>query len=342
MTGGPIVVVEGIRRAGLTTVTPGTAQFAFSSTGTLVYLPGPVQLEASGTLDLALFDRKGVARPLNLPKKNYRSPRASPDGRFIVVDTEDEKESIIWIYELAGGRSIQRLTFGGKNRHPVWSRDGRWILFQSDRDGDLGIYRQLADGSGPAERLTKPEPGVEHVPQSMSKGDTHLLFSTLQNKVWSLALVPLDTRRPVPFGDLRSTDLGEAAFSPDGRWVAYQARDVEDGQAAAPFSADYRATRQVFVVPFPATGAKYLVAAGGHPYWSPKGDELMVNTGPGQNHRFSFSPAPRVAFGEPQPYSRVGRSEPNPAISRRTADSMPDGEHIIGVATRKLSLDRSR
>ena len=78
--------------------------------------------------DLALFDRKGAARPLQLPKKNYVSPRASPDGRFIVVDTEDDKESIIWTYELAGGRSIQQRTFGGRNRHPIWTRDGRWIL----------------------------------------------------------------------------------------------------------------------------------------------------------------------------------------------------------------------
>ena len=180
------------------------------------------------------------------------------------------------------------------------------------------------------------------MPQSKSQGDTHLLFSTLQDKVWSLALMPMDTRRPAPFGDVRSTDLGEAAFSPDGRWVAYQARDVGTDQAVSGTSA-YRATRQVFVVPFPTTGAKYLVAAGGHPYWSPKGDELILNSGPAQSHRFSFSAAPRVAFGEPQPYVRVGRVEPNPATSRRSSDSMPDGEHIIGVASEdnlSIAVDR--
>ena len=52
---------------------------------------------------------------------------------------------------------MQRLTFGGSNRYPVWSRDGRWVAFQSDRDGDRAIFRQAADGSGTAERLTKPE-----------------------------------------------------------------------------------------------------------------------------------------------------------------------------------------
>jgi serine/threonine-protein kinase len=332
VAGGPISVVEGVRRAGLSPGQTGIGQFAFSSTGSLVYLPGPIQVEVTGSnFDLALFDRKGAARPLGLAKKSYRSPRASPDGKFIVVDTDDDKESIVWIYELAGGRSIQRLTFGGRNRYPIWSRDGRWILFQSDREGDLGIFRQLADGSGPAERLTKPEQGVEHVPQSMSKGDVQMLFSTMKDKIWSLSLLSMDTRRPVPFGDVRSTDFGEAAFSPDGKWVAYQARDAGT-EPALRASEAYRAARQVFVVPFPATGAKYLVAAGGHPYWSSNGDELTLNTGPNQSLRYSFTSSPRVAFGEPRPFSRIGRGEQNPATSRRGADSMPDGEHIIGVS----------
>ena len=68
VSGGPIAVVEGVRRTGLNTVTPGAAQFAFSSTGTLVYLMGPAQLETAGMLDLALFDRKG-GRATTAPAK---------------------------------------------------------------------------------------------------------------------------------------------------------------------------------------------------------------------------------------------------------------------------------
>ena len=42
---------------------------------------------------------------------------------------------------------MRQLTFGGKSRHPIWSRDGQWVAFQSDREGDLAIFRQRADGS---------------------------------------------------------------------------------------------------------------------------------------------------------------------------------------------------
>ena len=212
---------------------------------------------------------------------------------------------------------MQRLTFGGKNRHPIWSRDGRWVAFQSDREGDLAIFRQLADGSGTPERLTKPEAGAEHVPQSWSPGDGHLLFSALKDKQWTLWTMTMKDRRPAAFGDVHSNSLLEGVFSPDGRWIAYQ-----EGTP-----------RQVFVQPFPATGAKYLARQGGSPYWSAKGDELILNIGRGSSVRIPFTTAPRVAFGQPEDFSRVGRNEGDPGTRRRNADSMPDGEHIIGVYT---------
>jgi hypothetical protein len=42
---------------------------------------------------------------------------------------------------------------------------------------------------------------------------------------------------------------------------------------------------------------------------------------------------PTVGFGRPAEFSRVGRTEPNPAINRRGADAMPDGQHVIGVTS---------
>lgn len=246
----------------------------------------------------------------------------SPDGRFVAFDVGG-REPNVWIYELSGSRSMQRLTFGGSNRYPVWSRDGRWVAFQSDRDGDRAIFRQAADGSGTAERLTKPEAGVEHIPQAWSPGDEHLLFSAVKDLRWTLWTLASKNRQPSTFGNVSSADLIEAAFSPDGRWIAYQARETNDD------------IRQVFVQPFPGTGAKYLVfqETAGHPYWSSKGDEIILNVGPGTSVRVPFTAGPRVTFGRPVDFSRVGRTEGNPSMTRRAADSMPDGEHIIGVYT---------
>ena len=325
VSGPAVVVAEGVRRGGVNTAGAAVAQFSVADNGTLVYLPGAGNV-SDDMVDLAIFDRAGAAKPLGLKPARYRFPRVSPDGRFVAFDVDEERETNVWVYELAGGRAMQRLTFGGNNRFPVWSRDGKWITYQPDRDGDLAIFRQLADGSGAAERLTRPEKGAEHIPQSWSRGDGHLLFSVVQDQQWTLWTLSAADRRATALGNVRSVDLIDADFSPDGRWVAYQAREANE-------------RRMVFVEPFPATGAKYLARqeGGGHPYWSARGDELILNVGPGASVRVPFTATPRVAFGESIDLSRAAREEPNPGLARRSADAFPDGEHLIGLYTGALS-----
>ena len=146
-----------------------------------MYIPGPITA-SSAQLDIGVFDRKGSGELLKLPPRGYEALRISPDGRQIVVGSDDGKEAIVWIYDLAGSSAIRRLTFGGRDRFPVWSADGQRVTFQSDREGDVGIFWQRADGTGPAERLTKAEPETSHVPQAWSpKGDTLLLFVILDS-----------------------------------------------------------------------------------------------------------------------------------------------------------------
>ena len=135
-------MVEGVRRGGVT----GAVHFSFSSTGTLIYVPGPVST-ASEQQVLALMDRKGSVEPLKVPPRPYGFPRISPDGKRVAFGSEDGKEANIWIYELGGTIAPRQLTVGGANRYPVWSADGERVAFQSDREGDLGIFWQRADGA---------------------------------------------------------------------------------------------------------------------------------------------------------------------------------------------------
>jgi len=327
VTGAPVPAVEGVQRTTINATGTGIAQYAFSTTGELAYVPGPAKVAAlGGERDLAIFDRKGASVPLKLPPGGYRSPRVSRDGKFVAFDSDDGAEEVVWIYDLAGGSAARRLTFGGKNRSPVWSPDGQWIAFQSDRDGDSAVFRQRADGSGAAERLTKPEKGVVHTPQSWSANGSHLLITLQTDQQFGLQTVRLADRTLAPFGDVQSIEPTEAAFSPDGKWVVYQSRSP--GRP-----------REVLVQPFPATGAKYFVPTGpntvnngsGHPYWTRNGAEIVVNAAPTRSYAISFKTVPQVALGQPVDFPRVGRSEPNPATGRRAADAMPDGERIIGI-----------
>ena len=164
VAGGPVPIVEGVRRA--TTRITGVAQFSVSSTGSLVFVPGPVTT-SGGQSDLALIDRNGATQPLRLPPGQYEYPRLSPDGRRVAFGSDDGKDAFVAIYDVSGASAMRRLTLGGRNRVPVWSADGEHLAFQSDREGDLGIFWQRADGTTAAERLTKPDDkDTAHVPES--------------------------------------------------------------------------------------------------------------------------------------------------------------------------------
>jgi serine/threonine-protein kinase len=311
--GGPVPVVEGVRRAAAGVA--GSATFSVSGTGSLIYVPGP-PFGATASLALTLSDRTGAVETLRIPLGSYDAPRASPDGRQIAVGTTAGQEAIVWVYDLAGTTTLRRLTYGGNNRYPVWARDSARVTFQSDREGDPGLFWQRADGSGGAERLTKPEPGVRHLPESWSPIEDTLLFSSGKGPEFTLWTFSLTTRTATPFGGVHSTNQISASFSPDGRWVAYAG------------------TGNVFVQPYPATGAVYQVFgrgdAGRHaPIWSHDGKEILYNPGPGAFEAVPFFTRPNVNFGAPVDVPRP--FETGPPLLRRQYDMTRTGK-ILGVA----------
>jgi len=311
VTGGQVPVVEGVRRGGVT----GAVHFSFSSTGTLIYVPGPVST-ASEQQVLALMDRKGSVEPLKVPPRPYGFPRISPDGKRVAFGSEDGKEANIWIYELGGTIAPRQLTVGGANRYPVWSADGERVAFQSDREGDLGIFWQRADGAGTAERLTKPEQGVAHIPDSWSADGQSFSFTAVKGSEAAVWIFSLKDKKATVFAQAPSKFIARSAFSPDGRWLAYQSTET----------GNYR----VWVQPFPSTGARYPIVEGGQPFWSPDGKELFYNAGPGVNAAVNITTRPNFAFSDSMPVPR-GLTNRSPIGYPRNSDITPDGKHFIGV-----------
>jgi Tol biopolymer transport system component len=234
------------------------ASFGFSANGTLIYITAAADESAYQPRRLSIATRDGKLRHLPLPPLPYRHPRISPDGSQLAVETEGAKESIISIYDLKGGGSeARRLTFGGHNRLPVWTPDGRRITFQSDRDGDYSIFWQLADGTAPAERLAKPGSGERYQPESWSPDGKTLTFAEIppfDARVSALSSGNRSTQRPLG-GD---PPAEHSAFSPvDGKWLAYTSTEIGD-------------RREIFVQPFPSHGgAKYQISTQGGtmPVW---------------------------------------------------------------------------
>jgi serine/threonine-protein kinase len=263
--------------------------------------------------------------PLPAP---YEAPRVSPDGSRIAVGVADKKEAYVAIYDLDGKTTLRRLTFGGNNRYPVWSRDGQRVAFQSDREGDLAIFWQRADGTAPAERLTKPEKETAHVPASWSPKDETLLFTVVSSKdsnatgaLWTYARA---SGTVAPFGNVMGAGQSPM-FSPDGRWVSYAIRAGSGNGAAG---------AGIYVQPFPATGAQSVLPrmpgdnSGAHGFWSPDGTMLTFGPGPRRLAAVTVTTERAFAFGKqtPVPYP-FAPSGSGPSASR-AYDIMPDGRMV--------------
>src|SRR5207244_3091460 len=84
--------------------------------------------------------------------KRVSDPQVSPDGRTVVyvvatVDLASNKiSSNLWLAPAAGGEPRQLTTTDKKDRHPRWSPDGRQILFESSRSGDMQLWVINVDG----------------------------------------------------------------------------------------------------------------------------------------------------------------------------------------------------
>jgi serine/threonine-protein kinase len=224
---------------------------------------------------------------------------------------------------------MQRLTSAGNNRFPIWTSDGRRVAFQSDRDGDLAIFWQPADG-GIAERITRPAPGESHAPESWSpKGDA-FLFSITKGSDVSLWSFSLQDRKATPFGAVHSSNPTNAAFSPDGKWVAYASTE--------------RGIATIYVQPFPATGIKYQLFAKGsdsphHPRWSPDGKELFYDPRITGFEAVSVTTRPAFAFGNavavPKLFLMAG------AGLRTPYDIAPDGRLVGRITAGQMEYVRS-
>jgi serine/threonine-protein kinase len=323
--GEPVAVIEGVSRN--SSGVNGAANFSFSNNGSLVYVPGPAS--ASAPLDIGLMDRQGNVQPLGLPPGTYAWPRVSPDGTHIAFVNDDDREATVWLYDLSGTSAIQRLTSEANNRFPVWTSDSTRVAFQSDRDGDLAIFWQPADG-GMAERLTTPAAGESHVPESWSPNGDRFLFSVTKGSDVSLWTFSIHDRKAMPFGNVHSSNPTNAVFSPDGKWVAYASTE--------------RSRPTIYVQPFPATGTKYQLFPKGsdsphHPRWSPDGKELFYDPRVTGFEAVSISTRPTFTFGNavavPKLFLMAGET------LRTQYDVAPDGRLIGRITAGQTEYVRS-
>jgi Tol biopolymer transport system component/predicted Ser/Thr protein kinase len=248
--------------------------FAFagapSGPGTFVYLAGKGQAGSP----ISWLDSAGKTQPLHAPPGVYRTPRFSPDGKRLAFSMIGGQGEDIWVKDLDRDTPSRLSFLAGLNRWPVWTPDGKNIVFHSRNQAAPGLYWIRSDGSGEAQRLTDGKLEFPF-PYSFSPDGKRLAFSANGNggsQVIFTALIEGDPGhmhlgKPELF---LGTPFAEAfpAFSPDGRWLAYASDEDESG------------TLEVYVRPFPGPGGRWQISTGGGelPLWSRDGRELLFET----------------------------------------------------------------
>jgi serine/threonine protein kinase/Tol biopolymer transport system component len=239
--------------------------------GTLVYRKGD-----GGGLRMSTvqwLDGAGKKEPLLAKPGSYGDLRLSPDGKRLALVVREEGRADIWVYDPQRD-AMTRLTVAGPYGDPIWSPDGRYLVFASFASV---MFWTRADGAGqPQAFALRSAP----FPTSFSPDGKRLAFYQLNSassavgaEIWTVPIEDnggqLQAGRPEPFLRTQFYQV-DASFSPDGRWLAYQSN--ESGM------------NEIYVRAFPppasGQGGQWQISNSGgtRAHWSRNGHELVYQS----------------------------------------------------------------
>ena len=204
-----------------------------------------------------------------------RYPAISPDGRWIAFSAQGD----LWVVPRGGGRARLLTTHVAYERSPVWTPDGRAIVFASDRHGNFDLFR-IALSGGRAQRLTFHSADDE--PSGCTPDGKWVLFRSWRqddhraaiglSRMSELYRIPITGGRPQ---QILTTPAESAVFDPHGRYIAYHDyKGYEDAWRKHHISA---VTRDIWIYDTKTKRHRKLTSFRGedrNPVWSPDGKVL--------------------------------------------------------------------
>jgi Tol biopolymer transport system component len=241
----------------------GIAGFSVSSNGVLAYHA------TDSAAQLTWINRAGVQTGTVAAIASYQSVRLAPDGKRLAFDRAEQRTNAtdVHVFDLTRGTDTRVTSAAGSEFAPIWSPDGRRLVFTWDKDAPPYLHQIVLDNIATAEPLMRPS-GSVHIPGDWHPDGGFIAYEATDpvtaSDVWILPMTGEHT--PTAFVKTRFNETAPR-FSPNGRWIAY----VSD-EAGQP---------DVYVRPFPGPGEAHRISSGGgaQPRWRRDGKELFYVVG---------------------------------------------------------------
>jgi Tol biopolymer transport system component len=288
-----------------------------STTGSLAYYSSP-SVNTIGTW----YDASG--RPvgtLNLPPGHYETVTISPDGtRAIFVRSTSPSESTLWLIDLRQGGARPISSGHGRNDAPVWSPDGKRVVFAADRDGPQQVYIKNVDDAAPEQLLWGSDVPFKN-PAAWSPDGQWIVIGQLDpgtaNDIWRLPASGTGELKLLVQGPTRDNS---GPVSPDGHWLAY--------------ISDETGRFELYVQPFPEPGPKTQISqqGAGSACWTKDGRGLIfTDVNLRALWRADVAPGPQFRTTAPK---QIATFPPGVIW----VDAMPDRERFLALSPERTGI----
>jgi serine/threonine protein kinase len=233
------------------------AAFSASQTGLLAYA------SSAASAELVWFDRGGRRTGSLGPPAEYVDFRLSPDDRQLAlaeVDPQSHRPDIR-VLDLVRGTKLRLTLDAVTDASPVWSPDGRQLVFRSNPDGPHNLYQIGADGAAGSKPLLET-PNAKY-PTDWSRDGRKIVYHTYVRETGSdIWLVAPDGTRATPLVQTPYDEV-QGQISPDERWLAYTSLETD--------------RPEVYIRSLSNAGTRWQVSAGGgtDPRWRGDTRELF-------------------------------------------------------------------